>query len=505
MLVVVASIVASRGLIPTAHPPHGTLDAFWAATGRQRSFPGANTSSLYRVFLSRWTDRINGDGGSTAEWAAEEEELVVYENRVDHRLSEASYIRPNRSVAFTSYDAPADAADAAFSVVTVVAAKEFRRCILRPSSLRIACDVINRTTAQFRIASGATAQLSVELDGETDYVRHVLLVFANPVEAGPPHPMDGGISNDTLYFGAGVHYLGGQIPIPAHVTNIYLAPGAYVHGGFITTGPGPVHISGRGVLSGEMFAFHSPNFTWSLVNMDKGAGHSIQGIILVDPPQYYFRSYAPDTVVRNVKMASAWPYNSDGVGVGLGGVVEDTFIRANDDSLKLFGEGMRVRNIVVWQMENGGVFQTGWWGAVDRRNISVDGVDIIHAEWGAFTGRGSDNDAIFDNCGTTTKTYATSGITISNVRIEGDVLRLFNILLSAGSTGLFARYTVTNVTLVDGIVWGTGRIAGAQSGARIDGLAIQNVVIGGVCRDTAQSLNVTVDGQTTGNVTLTCL
>jgi hypothetical protein len=35
-------------------------------------------------------------------------------------------------------------------------------------------------------------------------------------------------------------------------------------------------------------------------------------------------------------MVGAWTYNSDGIAVGSGGRVTDTFIRANDDSIKLF-------------------------------------------------------------------------------------------------------------------------------------------------------------------------
>lgn len=63
--------------------------------------------------------------------------------------------------------------------------------------------------------------------------------------------------------------------MPSNINRIYLAPGAYVHGGFITISASQsVQISGRGVLSGERFKFHDPNFTWALVNLDKGTSYS---------------------------------------------------------------------------------------------------------------------------------------------------------------------------------------------------------------------------------------
>lgn len=479
----------------------------WSLHGRTIAHAGANVSSLYRVRVHR----ANTTTSSLEPWAAsrslagQPQELTVYENRVDHRLAEAAYIRPNRSVAFTTFDAGGSASE---SVVEVIASRPFHDCVLRPLSLALACERWNETTVRFRISSSATVQVSVELDAPADYIRHVLLVFANPVGPGGGRLLRStGSENSTMYFGPGVHYLGGQVPIPGHVRHIHIEEGAFVHGGFITTNDtSSVSITGRGVISGELFPFHSPNFTWSLINMDKGIGHSIDGVILVDPPQFYFRAYAPNVRMRNVKMVSAWTYNTDGVAMGVNGLLERSFIRANDDSIKLFGAGMRVANVVVWQMQNGGVFQTGWWGTVDRANVSVSQVDLIHAEWGAFTGgSASPNDAVFDNCGTATKFYNSSDIAISNVRIESSVVRLFNVVLAPGSVGRFGGYFVANVSFVDGAgITGTGNITGASSGAMVENFVVENVVIGDRCVNSSGALHVFINEETTKGVLLKC-
>jgi hypothetical protein len=50
-----------------------------------------------------------------------------------------------------------------------------------------------------------------------------------------------------------------------------------------------VTIYGPGILTGAAFPFHSPNFTWSLINLDKGLNHSVSDLVMVDPPQFYLR------------------------------------------------------------------------------------------------------------------------------------------------------------------------------------------------------------------------
>ena len=76
------------------------------------------------------------------------------------------------------------------------------------------------------------------------------------------------------------------MPLPANVTSVYIAGGAFVSGGFITSdSKSAVKISGRGVLSGSAQTFlkdpagwgpcsYNGSYCWSLVNLDKGANHA---------------------------------------------------------------------------------------------------------------------------------------------------------------------------------------------------------------------------------------
>lgn len=138
-----------------------------------------------------------------------------------------------------------------------------------------------------------------------------------------------------MFFDVGVHDLNGQLHLPPEINQVYIAPGAFLQGGFITTASHSVNITGRGIMSGATYPFHDPRFLWGLVNMDKGSGHLLEGVTLVDSPQFFFRGQSSFNTVRNVKMLAPWTYNSDGVGIGMNGLVEDCFIWANDDTFKV--------------------------------------------------------------------------------------------------------------------------------------------------------------------------
>ena len=173
-------------------------------------------------------------------------------------------------------------------------------------------------------------------------------------------------------------------------------------------------ISGRGVVSGSAFPFlrdpsgfcHTAalplpgSFCWSLVNMDNGASHRLEGLVLHDPPKFHFRSYAPSVAVLGVKLLGAWTPNSDGVVVGAAGSIKDSYIRSSDDSIKLFGSGSEVADCVVWQGVNGAVFQLGWWMKHDYHSIIVSRVTVLHADWQVvaegWSSTHATNDAVFD-------------------------------------------------------------------------------------------------------------
>ena len=294
--------------------------------------------------------------------------------------------------------------------VTVTVARQggwgnWSRVVLRPRSAGVAPDRVNATHLSFELAPSALGyKLSLEsapqitpappgpaAAGWPARVSESLMIFADP-QAVAPDPGAAACQRPAcIYYGAGVHDLGGQLVLPRNVSRVYVAGGAWLNGGFVSAGGGALTISGRGVISGTTFPFlkdpkgmrceYDGTFCWALINLDGSAQPRLEGVVLHDPPKYYFRTYAASAQLVAVKMLGAWVPNSDGVATGVNGIVADSFIRSSDDSIKLFESGMRVNDVVVWQGTNGAVFQLGWWSDHAQQNIVVQRITVLHAEW----------------------------------------------------------------------------------------------------------------------------
>ncbi|KAK3083202.1 hypothetical protein FSP39_016604 [Pinctada imbricata] len=228
--------------------------------------------------------------------------------------------------------------------------------------------------------------MSIEFDNDhgsnTKDIRDKMLVFVDAPELFVPNREAKGV----LYYGPGVHNLNGQKLLDSSVIEVYIAPGAFIKGGFRTTSNHAVKIHGRGVLSTEGYPWHDSRFKWATINMDSGSGYVIEGITISDPTNFYIRALGSHNTVRNVKTVAAWTFNSDGVATGSNGLVENSFFMANDDAIKLYADNIVVRNCVVWQCQNGAVFQTGWWSSRKMHHVRVSDVDVIHTDWCTFKG-----------------------------------------------------------------------------------------------------------------------
>ena len=267
----------------------------------------------------------------------------------------------------------------------------------------------------------------IERDTPRPGARNVLVL--RPGQPIPPSGAWGtrdGVAIDTLYFSPGVYDLG-QVPSGVNTgiyvlhsnQHIYIAGGAYVEGAFETcpdTPPTPctdaanVSIRGRGILSGENF---KRDYTAGETNSNanaldapmlvdfEGAGVSkgawvgqqkalIEGITLIQAPYYNITLNGIDNRVDDVKLISWYP-STDGIVAGYDydlqgvehpgrGVVENSFFKDGDDSVKLYSSGLRVRNVVVWQSNNAGAFELGA-PPNGTDDVRVADSNVIHGEW----------------------------------------------------------------------------------------------------------------------------
>jgi hypothetical protein len=281
-------------------------------------------------------------------------------------------------------------------------------CNILPSRLGIA-PRIYPDRVEFELSS--PAKLSVEINGS---IKHPLLVFADPLETEPP-PVPG---PNVLIFPPGYHDVG-RVELRSNQT-VYLSGGAYVKG-YFDGGINKTNITirGRGVLSGEDYKHKSHHLIEIMGN--KTGNIQIEGITMVNSPWTHLRMWGEHNTVRNVKMIS-WYHNTDGILLGANSVIEDCFFKLNDDAIKLYHSGIRVRNCVLWQLANGAPFQLTWNVSVPTGDVKVSDCDVIRVEHRSDW----DNKAIFNSIHGGTGHL--SSYLFENIYIENANFRLVKLI-----------------------------------------------------------------------------
>lgn len=454
--------------------------------------------------------------------AMPETPTFTYFNSMDHRLQYPGVIDavPGRSVSWTGF-----AFDPTLLTATVSVYTSFDitgGCVLRPRSYGLTCDApAGGRAARFNLTT-APQKVAVELLGDgagntEALVKQPLFVFPDPPEDPALIPQKG--APGVLWYDPGVYNFSmGQLPLGCDVQHVYVSPGAVINGGFITTcNSGSVTLSGRGMLCGTEYPWHSPQFKWALLNIDSGSYNVVDGLMLVDSPEFYMASYgAYGAVIRNVKMLGSWPYNSDGFDIGRNALIEDCFVKSNDDSIKLAGGSDAVaQRLVVWQMLNGAVIQLGWNSGLTASNVTVRDVDVVHVGYcseNAAQCSSSDNNGILDSDPQGVQSYSITGITLENIRVEGDAVRMLTVQVGTGNaTGSWSGLTLRNVS-ADAVSLPRGMTSNLlltqQQGAGGDTVTLSNVQfvgvsVNGTCWSSAGVGQLLVQGNVS-NVTFTC-
>lgn len=304
-----------------------------------------------------------------------------------------------------------------------------------------------------------------------------MMIFAQPMEASSQTSSDipdtsdatvqqitpGDISDlathvestaNTLYFGPGTYWMGSnyQTQLPANITWVYLAPGAYVKGSFLFKATAAhMKVTGYGVLSGEQYIYEadannglnhispkSSDCNGSCLKMlqfeSTGASQSLDlhGLTVANPPFNSFVMYGeadgPFAMnVNNYQQVGAWYWQTDGLELYRGTTLKNSFFQSNDDTIKLYHSNVTVDNTVIWKGENGPVFQWGW-SPRNVENVSVSNTDIIHNRM--YWNDQKSNTCVFNESPSWTDTSATNtadlsdtvqNFTFTNTNVEGMV------------------------------------------------------------------------------------
>jgi len=358
-------------------------------------------------------------------------------------------------------------------------------CVVRPLALDIQTR-IEGNSCLFTLDQ--PAKVSVEIDENNSIsadinqigqitkqiVKHPLFVFADPLEASLPKATDPGV----LYFGPGIHRIGKQYPL-ANDTQVYIAGGAYVIGTFISaqSNPSNITINGRGILSGiELTETDTEYNQWRNHSIDfssgsHGSGLKIEGITITDPLRSCILSYNPIDI-RHVKLFS-WNQRNDGITAGNNSLVEDNFIKVQDDNIKLYYSNQIIRRNVIWQQVSGAVFKFAWNLTGTVQGTQVTNIDLIHSD--AFTDYSTvetdrpdmySTKAIFSAMGFQ-KDAAFQNNSFNRIRIEEkNPLRLMSLRMSSAFSGISGAAT-----------WGDQDQTASKL---IDNLTFENIQLAGV-------------------------
>lgn len=233
-------------------------------------------------------------------------------------------------------------------------------------------------------------QFSVEI-GDDGY-KNGLMIFADPpetdvpdvaspdyavLESATPSKVKAVVSSHSgLYFDSGVHDIG-VFDVPANIKNIYIKEDAWVYGALRMDNNPNVRIFGRGVLSSARLNYRQAH---CIEAINQSNNIKVEGIVVADPKHFAVRLIGQNNTVTWTKVIGGWVYNCDGIAAYAGSDISHCFIWANDDAIKVYRDNITCSDIVVWQLNNGGVIQMSWGGS-NATNVSLKRIDVLRAEW----------------------------------------------------------------------------------------------------------------------------
>jgi len=335
-------------------------------------------------------------------------------------------------------------------------------------------------------------KVAVEFDND---ITHPLLIFADAPDTEIPSADD----PDVIFFPPGIHNPEKAIEPKAGQT-IYIAPGAIVNAMIRGVNTPGVTICGRGILCGRFLGHTGGRHI--LFTGEGSTDIEVRDIIILDSPGFYVTTSGARTHVRNIK-GIGWWFNTDGIACGPDGLIEDCFLKCNDDAIKLYHSGTRVYRTTIWQMENGAPFQISWNMPTDNTGFEVKDCDVIHCDhmWD------NTNTAVFDAI------HGGSGhmsnYLFEDIRIENCDWRLVSIQImpnkfsKSKTLGKISNVTFRNICIntPDGKpMKRVNLLQGYDEKSTVSDFVFENLLINGHPVSDAKMGRFEIDPRTTSNI-----
>jgi hypothetical protein len=364
--------------------------------------------------------------------------------------------------------------------------------------------------------------VAVDIDGQMDSQDtgkgykgpplHTVSLFANPPLVGKPQRNEAGVFTvkpgekpptdgdwHTLYFLPGVHDLGLAYSLRANCQ--YYIPGdAVVYGTLSNTKWGAAHhvrIFGHGTLSGARLK-HPSAVKLKFLGKDEDryrpieilgtTDTQVEGITIADSAFHSlmlihpYKAGHPNKV--NWTKIFTWRANGDGINPFGNTLIEDCFIRTQDDSL--YVNGLGIRRCVLWNDANGSSFVLSSTPQLTDRQQIIEDCDVIYsrAKWHHWAGG-----RVFNMRGENDSPGG-AGVIFRNIRISDPrpTLQQFFLCMtvpepyakaSDQGKGDLSGILFQNISITAPSVLGEPQILWGSEGGRIKGITFENLTLGG--------------------------
>lgn len=305
--------------------------------------------------------------------------------------------------------------------ISRVNGRPIRTAVVRPQRKASACYVKDGKAI---VRLDRPCLVAVDIDGQMEEQDtgkgykgppiHTISLFANPPLAEKPKPNDPGVLTvkpgetppsdgpwTTLYFLPGVHDVGLAFPLKAN-RRYYIPGDAIVYGTLSNTKWGDGHnirIFGLGTLSGARLKHpgyvtpaipESDHKRFTPIELVGTTDTRVEGITIADSAYHslmLIHPYKPGhpNEVKWTKIFT-WRANGDGINPFGNTLIEDCFIRTQDDSL--YVNGLGIRRTVLWNDANGSSFVLSSVPQLTNRTLAVEDCDVIYsrAKWHHWSG-----------------------------------------------------------------------------------------------------------------------
>lgn len=398
--------------------------------------------------------------------------------------------------------------------------RPIRTAAVHPRRHASACKVAD---GKARLTLAGPCLVAVDIDGQLDGQDtgkgyrgpplHTISVFANAPLADKPRPDDPGVLTvrpgepvpsagdwTTLAFLPGVHDVGLAFPLRANCR--YYIPGDAIVYGTLSSrnwaAGRQIQIFGHGTLSGARLkhpGFVEPALPeadhrlYRPIEILGATDIRVEGITIADSATHSlmlvgpYRAGHPNRVTWT--KIFTWRVNGDGINPFGNTLIEDCFLRTQDDSLYVSGRG--IRRTVLWNDANGSSFVLSSLPQLENRELVVEDCDVIYAraKWHHWTGgrvfnmRGEGGGA------------AGAGVVFRNINVEDPrpTLQQFFLCMTvpppyssrgeSRAAGDLAGIRFQNISIAAPSVLGEPQLLWGRSDARIHDLTFENLTLAG--------------------------